>query len=85
MTDQIITLNYEDSESERLDRFLTEQLPDYSRSRLQSFIKDGRVRVDGEPAKKFGQTLVPGQMVTVIIPEDRPSELIPEDIPLDIL
>ena len=85
MTDQIITLNYEDSESERLDRFLTEQLPDYSRSRLQSFIKDGRVRVDGDPAKKFGQTLVPGQMVTVIIPEDRPSELIPEDIPLDIL
>lgn len=85
MTDQIITLNYEDSESERLDRFLTEQLPDYSRSRLQSFIKDGRVRVDGEPAKKFGQTLVPGQMITVIIPEDHPSELVPEDIPLDIL
>ena len=85
MTDQIITLNYEDSESERLDRFLTEQLPEYSRSRLQSFIKDGRVRVDGEPAKKFGQTLVPGQMITVIIPEDHPSELVPEDIPLDIL
>ncbi len=85
MTDQIITLYYEDSEPERLDRFLTEELSDYSRSRLQSFIKEQRVRIDGEPAKKYGQALVPGQTVTVLIPEERPSELIPEDIPLDIL
>lgn len=85
MTEQILTLNYEDSGAERLDHFLTEQLPDYSRSRLQSFIKEGRVRVDGEPAKKYGQALVPGQIITVIIPEEHASELIPEDIPLDIL
>ena len=85
MTEQILTLNYEDSGAERLDHFLTEQLSDYSRSRLQSFIKEGRVRVDGEPAKKYGQALVPGQMITVIIPEEHASELIPEDIPLDIL
>ena len=85
MTEQILTLNYEDSGAERLDHFLTEQLSDYSRSRLQSFIKEGRVRVDGEPAKKYGQALVPGQMITVIILEEHASELIPENIPPDIL
>ena len=85
MAEQIITLNFEEENCERLDHFLTNELPDYSRSRLQSFIKEGRVRVDGEPAKKYGQALNPGQMVTVIIPEEHESGLIPEDIPLDIL
>ena len=85
MAEQILTLNYEEEGNERLDHFLTEELPDYSRSRLQSFIKEGRVRVDGKPAKKYGQALVPGQMITVIIPEEHESGLIPEDIPLDIL
>ena len=85
MSEEILTLDYEENGSERLDHFLVEELSDYSRSRLQSFIKDGRVRVDGEPAKKFGQALVPGQTITVILPEEHDSKLIPEDIPLDIL
>ena len=85
MSEEILTLDYEENGSERLDHFLAEELSDYSRSRLQSFIKDGRVRVDGEPAKKFGQALVPGQTITVILPEEHDSKLIPEDIPLDIL
>ena len=85
MAEQILTLNYEEEGNERLDHFLTEELPDYSRSRLQSFIKEGRVRVDRKKKKKYGQALVPGQMITVIIPEEHESGLIPEDIPLDIL
>ncbi len=85
MAEEILTLTYEEDGSERLDHFLAEELSDFSRSRLQSFIKEGRVRVDGEPAKKYGQTLSAGQMITVIIPEERPSGLIPENIPLDIL
>lgn len=85
MSEEIITLEFEDNQSVRLDHFLTEELPDYSRSRLQSFIKEGRVRIDGEAAKKYGQILVPGQMVTVVIPEVHESGLVPENIPLDIL
>ena len=85
MSEEILTLEYEDSEPMRLDHYLTEELSDYSRSRLQSFIKEGRVHVDGEPAKKYGQTLVPGQMVTVVLPEIHESKLIAEDIPLDII
>ena len=85
MSEEILTLNYEGEGSERLDHYLAEELPDYSRSRLQSFIKEGRVRVDGEPAKKYGQALVSGQMITVVIPEVHVSGLVPEDIPLDII
>jgi 23S rRNA pseudouridine1911/1915/1917 synthase len=38
----------------RLDTFLHERLPEYSRSRLQSWIREGRVRVDGAAAKPSG-------------------------------
>ena len=78
MSEEIRTLEFEDGDPLRLDHFLTEELSEYSRSRLQSFIKDGRVRVDGEPAKKFGQTLVPGQTITVVLPEVHESKLVPE-------
>ena len=85
MSEEIRTLEFEGADPVRLDHFLTEELSDYSRSRLQSFIKDGRVRVDGEGAKKFGQMLMPGQLVTVVLPEVHESKLVPENIPLDIL
>lgn len=85
MSDEILTLNYEAEDPERLDRYLTETLTDYSRSRLQTFIKEGRVHVNGEPAKKMGQALESGDLITVVVPEARPSTLMPEAIPLDIL
>ena len=85
MSEEIRTLEFDEGDPVRLDHFLTEELSDYSRSRLQSFIKDGRVRIDGEPARKFGQMLVPGQLITVVLPEVRESKLIPENIPLDII
>ena len=85
MAEEILTLEFDGETAERLDHFLADELSDYSRSRLQSFIKEGRVRVDGEPAKKYGQALTPGQMITVVIPEEHASGLVPENIPLDIL
>ena len=85
MSEEIRTLEFDEGDPVRLDHFLTEELSDYSRSRLQSFIKDGRVRIDGEPARKFGQMLVPGQMITVVLPEVHESKLVPENIPLDII
>lgn len=36
----------------RLDQFLHDRLPQYSRSRLQDWIEQGRVLVDGSPAKR---------------------------------
>jgi len=70
---------------ERLDHFLVECLPEFSRSRLQGLIKDGFVLVDGLPAKKAGQMLGPDAEVEVRIPPSAPSELVGEDIPLNIV
>ena len=70
---------------ERLDKFLVEQLQEFSRSRIQGLIVDGFVDVNGRAAKKAGQTLEHGSSVTVRIPPPTPTDLIAEDIPLDIL
>ncbi len=47
----------------RLDRFLQEKLPEFSRSRLQEWVKDGRVQVNGHPEKKPSLVLRGGEEV----------------------
>ena len=85
MSETKIQLTYDRAETDRLDHYLSEAIPDYSRSRIQSFIRDQRVFINGIPAVKTGQTLCQGQMIEVLIPEEKPSGLVPEEIPLDIL
>jgi 23S rRNA pseudouridine1911/1915/1917 synthase len=71
--------------AQRLDKFLVERLPEFSRSRLQALIKEGRVTVDGALAYKAGQMLETPAEVRVEIPASRPADLVPEAIPLDVL
>ncbi|MEW6286001.1 MAG: RluA family pseudouridine synthase [Chloroflexota bacterium] len=85
MTERIVTLRFEDETPQRLDKFLTAQLPEFSRSRIQNLIADGCVDVNGRPARKAGQPLEAGATLTVRIPPPAPSGLLPENIPLDIV
>lgn len=69
----------------RLDRFLTDQVRDLSRSRLQQLIKDGNVLVDGSSVKPKLK-LTAAQVVTVEIPEAVPFEQVAaQDIPLEVI
>lgn len=70
---------------ERLDRWLSAQLPDLSRSRLQKLIEQGQVQVNGQVCTSKKVTVQAGDRVQVEIPEAQPLELQPEEIPLDIL
>jgi len=68
----------------RLDQFLHERLPQFSRSRLQEWIKAGRVLVNGR-AQRPSFVLRGGEVIDVT-PGALPSlKATPEDIPLDIL
>ena len=73
-----------DSEA-RLDKFLAEKLPDHSRSRLQSLIKQGMVIVDGQTIIKSSLQLQGGEDIEVHVPIAQSTALIPEAIPLDIV
>ena len=85
MSDRIEYFLFEQHVHERLDKFLTESLPEFSRSRIQGLIAAGLVDVNGLPAKKAGQALESGSKITVRIPPPVPANLIAEEIPLDIV
>ena len=72
------------SPQERLDRFLTREYPDISRSQVQRLIQEGHVTVDGQPLKRSSR-LQPGQQVLLTIPEPRASKLLAQDIPLTVV
>ena len=68
----------------RLDRFLSEELEDHSRSFLQKLIKEGLVTVDGKPVKA-NYRLSAGQQVSVQVREPEEVNIEPQEMPLDIL
>jgi 23S rRNA pseudouridine1911/1915/1917 synthase len=70
--------------SERLDRFLTRQLPAHSRAYLQHLIEQGQILVDGR-ATKPGYRLRAGDRISVHLPPPKPSGILPESISLDVL
>jgi 23S rRNA pseudouridine1911/1915/1917 synthase len=69
---------------QRLDHFLQSRLEQYSRARLQSWIKQGRVLVNGLPAKS-SLVLRGGEAIDVDPGELPPLSAAPEDLPVDIL
>lgn len=74
-----------ETKGDRLDRWLSKQLSDLSRSRLQHLIEDGRVWVNGDICLSKKTHLQPGDRIQVEIPPPEPLDLRPQTIPLDIL
>jgi 23S rRNA pseudouridine1911/1915/1917 synthase len=68
----------------RLDKYISEQRPDISRSQAQRLIDDGRVTVNGSPARA-SYKVIAGDIITITVPPPPPSSLTPEEIPLKIL
>lgn len=68
----------------RIDRFLSEQLPEHSRSYIQKLIKDGQVSIEGK-AVKSNYKITRSEEIALLIPDQVIPDILPEDIPLDIL
>lgn len=68
----------------RLDKYLSAQLPDLSRSFAQALIAEGHVRVAGT-ARKANYTVKPGDRIELEIPPPEPTAARAQEIPLDIL
>ena len=70
---------------DRLDRFLTAQIPDFSRSQIQRLIEEGYVTHSRHKKVKANNDIREGDVIGVVLPEAQPSSAQPEDLPLDIL
>jgi 23S rRNA pseudouridine1911/1915/1917 synthase len=74
----------ESDAGKRLDRFLVENLPAYSRARIQDWIRAGRVRVDGKDCK--AALMLRGSESIEVEPAEPPHlRATPEAVPLSIL
>lgn len=69
---------------ERIDKYLSEQLEEMTRSHIQKLIKENMVRVNGM-AVKSNFKLSASDQIEVEIPELKEPDILPENIPLDIL
>ncbi len=69
---------------ERLDRYLARALPQFSRSRLQTLIRAGEVRLQGQPARPR-ELVRTGDVVRLVEPVVQEIEDKAEEIPLEIL
>jgi 23S rRNA pseudouridine1911/1915/1917 synthase len=68
----------------RLDHYLQDRLPAYSRARLQAWIKEGRVLVEGAAARP-AHLLHEGETIDVAPAALPPLKATPEDLPVEIL
>jgi 23S rRNA pseudouridine1911/1915/1917 synthase len=73
-----------DDNAERLDAFLAARLPDLSRSRIQTLIREQSIVVNGNPAKPR-DAVKTGDRIGIAIPEAVPLDALPQDIALDLL
>ncbi|MGP4072581.1 RluA family pseudouridine synthase [Piscibacillus sp. B03] len=78
--DFIITKEYQ---NKRIDKVLTDLNKESSRSQIQSWIRDGYVKVNGEQVKSNYKCQLNDQVVWEE-PEVQELEIEPENIPLDI-
>lgn len=69
---------------ERIDRYLSEELEDISRSRIQKLLEDGNILVNNKNVKS-NYKLCGDESIIVNIPEIVIPDITPEDIPLDIV
>ncbi len=68
----------------RLDRYVSQQCPELSRTQTQKLIGDGDIQVNDRQAKA-GLKLSAGDRLTISLSPPTPSPLLPEAIPLKII
>ena len=69
---------------ERIDKFLSGELSELSRSYIQKLLKEGMVTLNGRPLKA-NYRLREEDEIEIRIPPAMEPDILPEDIPLDIL
>jgi len=73
-----------DNQDARLDKYVCQERPELSRTKVQKLISEGYITVNDHTARA-GLKLNPGDRVGIIIPPTPPGPLAPEALPLSII
>ena len=82
--DKIIFQVEKENTGIRIDKYLSDNMENISRSYLQKLLKDKSITVNNK-AIKANYKVQEGDMVSVSVPEPEEPDILPEEIPLDIL
>ena len=74
----------ENDENKRLDKYLSEICTDFSRSKIQDFIKQGDIKIN-DTIKKPSYLLKEDDKIDFIPPENENISIQPQNIPLNII
>lgn len=74
----------EESEGERVDKYLTMLMDSLSRSYLQKLLKESHVTIGGQPVKA-NYRIKTEDAVRVLLPPLITPDILPENIPLEVL
>ncbi len=75
----------EDCDGMRIDRWIAEAFPDFSRNYIQKLISDSKVTLEDRTITKNSAKVSTGQTVSMYVPHNVIPDIEPKDIPLDIL
>ena len=85
MSDSVQNLIAEpEDKGTRIDKYLSQELEDVSRSRIQKLLDDGDITVD-DKCVKSNYKLNGTEHITITIPELIVPQILPENIPLNII
>lgn len=84
MSEQVSLTPSPEDTGGRIDKYISDNIAQLTRSAVQGLLTDGAVLVNGSGVSK-NYKLRPGDSVTVLIPDPQPMDAVPEDIPLDII
>ena len=83
--DEILNIRVEKEEAgSRLDKFLSGELPELSRSRIQKLLSQGNITRNGQTAKN-SEKVAEGDHLMITLPPPEPLDIRPENIPLEIV
>ena len=84
MSEQVILKASAEDKGSRIDKYISDNIAELTRSAVQGLIEKGLVLADGKTVSK-NYKLRGGEEISVEIPEPEPMDAVPEDIPLDIV
>lgn len=86
MSSQTLTIKIPDELiGARLDAVLAQCFSDYSRSRLQSWLKEGQVRIDGQVITKPRHKVLGGEQVELRVEAEPHTQIEAQEMALDIV
>ena len=75
----------EDQQSKRVDQFIVEELPSFSRTKIAKLVKEGALLINGKAVTDNSKKVTSGDEIELLVPEAIATDIKPQKIPLDIV